>query len=478
MLRALLQGQLISLLIAGTGVFASVLSDLHANFPMLLSFLNYILLSLFIWRKTIVQKVSGFHGVRDNKGEISDLNTGYDDNEISAAPIGVSEMRIGADCTPKISRQLLGYYLGAAIIDVEANFLIIQAYNYTSITSIMLLDCFTIPCAMGLSYLFLGCRYNYCHLWGVLFCILGLICIVISDLLSEETEYGTSPFFGDLLCLLGSGLYAASNVAQEYLVKYHDRDEYLGFVGSCGALISGVQLLSLNSVQLRRTKFTSTVLLSISGFVSCLFLMYINTSAFLQYGDSTLFNLSLLTSDIYAVLFSYFFYGYLVPWLYFVAFALVATGLLIYHSAEEPSRRRDVPIHAARNDARNENNSRNDRNYRIPGNTGVISSSDEHLVLDRGMHIVTVLPSSLSSVSLTKTLFDSVQNNHGKAVVSSDPTVMSEWHSAGTENRNYRDKRRIEHDVKYSTYEPLRGEEIPTGERPEAEDGYSSNSLT
>lgn len=475
MLRALLQGQLISLLIAGTGVFASVLSDLHANFPMLLSFLNYILLSMFIWRKTVVQKVSNFHGVRDNKGEIPDLNVGYHDNETSAAPVGLSEMRVRADCTPKISRQLLGYYLGAAIIDVEANFLIIQAYNYTSITSIMLLDCFTIPCAMGLSYLFLGCRYNYCHLWGVLFCILGLICIVISDLLSEETEYGTSPFLGDLLCLLGSGLYAASNVTQEYLVKYHDRDEYLGFVGSCGALISGVQLLSLNFVQLKRTKFTSTVLLSISGFVSCLFLMYINTSAFLQYGDSTLFNLSLLTSDIYAVLFSYFFYGYLVPWLYFVAFALVATGLLIYHSAEEPSRRRDVPVYTTRN----ENTTRNDRNYRIQGSTGVILSPDEHLDLDRNIHIVTVLPSSLSSVSLTKTLFDSVQNNHGKSVVSTDHSVSSEWHSAIGENRSHRDKRRSDHDVKYSKYEPLRGDENPMGEeRPGATDEYSSSGLT
>jgi solute carrier family 35, member F1/2 len=473
MLRALLQGQLISLLIAGTGVFASVLSDLHANFPMLLSFLNYILLSLFIWRKTIVQKVNGFHGVHDDKAETSDLSAGYHDNETSTAPIEASDMRVPVDCTPKISRQLLGYYLGAAIIDVEANFLIIQAYNYTSITSIMLLDCFTIPCAMGLSYLFLGCRYNYYHLWGVVFCILGLICIVISDLMSEETEYGTSPIFGDLLCLLGSGLYAASNVTQEYLVKYHDRDEYLGFVGSCGALISGVQLLSLNFVQLRRTKFTSTVLLSISGFVSCLFLMYINTSAFLQYGDSTLFNLSLLTSDIYAVLFSYFFYGYLVPWLYFVAFALVATGLLIYHSAEEPSRRRDVPVYAARN----ENTSRNDRNYRIQGSNGVILNPDENLDFDRTMHIVTVLPSSLSSVSLTKTLFDSVQNNHGKSAISTDLPVPSDWHSAGGENRTYREKRRSDHEVKYCTYEPLRGEDNPIGnERPEAtvDDCYSS----
>ena len=42
-------------------------------------------------------------------------------------------------------------------------------------------------------------------------------------------------------------------------------------------------------------------------------------------GDSILFNLSLLTSDIYAVIFTYFNSGKLVHWLYFVAFSAVGT---------------------------------------------------------------------------------------------------------------------------------------------------------
>ena len=49
-------------------------------------------------------------------------------------------------------------YALIALADVEANFLVGTAYQYTSITSIMLLDCFAIPCAMGLSYWFLGAK--------------------------------------------------------------------------------------------------------------------------------------------------------------------------------------------------------------------------------------------------------------------------------------------------------------------------------
>ena len=401
MLRALLQGQLISLLITGTGIFASILSDQNANFPMLLSFLNYLLLSLFIWRKRIVRKVFGHHDrtILANEETTSQMPIQEKEEESKNPADGGAGDSL--KCTPQISRKLFGCYLSAAVVDVEANFLIIQAYNYTSITSIMLLDCFTIPCVMGLSYFFLGCRFNNRHFTGVWLCLLGLICIVISDARSHE-QYGSAPFFGDLLCLLGSGLYAASNVLQEYLVKYHDRDEYLGFIGICGSGISLIQIICLNYNQLRRTKFTRRIMLSIYGFVSCLFLMYINTSAFLQYGDSTLFNLSLLTSDIYAVIFSYLFYDYLVDWLYFVAFGLVASGLVIYHSAEPPSQRNENRMRAI--DQRSVSYNPIDCTSQCPeiGNESQDYSDDSH--------ILTVLPSSSSSISLTKTLVESVRN--------------------------------------------------------------------
>ena len=87
---------------------------------------------------------------------------------------------------------------------------------------------------------------------------------------------------GDMLCLMGSALYGCSNVLQEYMVKYHDRDEYMGMLGCCGAAISFVQLMSTDYVKMRRTIYTAHTYLYTGGFVACLFLMYTNTSAFLQ----------------------------------------------------------------------------------------------------------------------------------------------------------------------------------------------------
>jgi len=113
----LVRGQVISVLIAGTGVFATLLSDCNptANFPTFMNFLNYLLLSVYMIKRVV--KISYCRIVVSPLSEITLSN-----------PMHI--------------------YAFAALLDVEANFLVLTAYNYTSITSIMLLDCFTIPCAM------------------------------------------------------------------------------------------------------------------------------------------------------------------------------------------------------------------------------------------------------------------------------------------------------------------------------------------
>ena len=53
---------------------------------------------------------------------------------------------------------------------------------------------------------------------------------------------GSNPLLGDLFCLVGSLLYAMSNVAQEFLVKNHSITEYLGLLGVSGSVVAAVQL--------------------------------------------------------------------------------------------------------------------------------------------------------------------------------------------------------------------------------------------
>lgn len=47
-------------------------------------------------------------------------------------------------------RAELYKYAALAALDVLANFCLVQAYRYTTLTSVTLLDCFTVPCKFSI----------------------------------------------------------------------------------------------------------------------------------------------------------------------------------------------------------------------------------------------------------------------------------------------------------------------------------------
>jgi solute carrier family 35 protein F1/2 len=159
-------GQVISCLISCTGFFASLLASNGANFPMLQSFLTYLLLSTYLGRIMWANYKSNTN--------ILTINLEWP----------------------------LWLYILVAILDVEANVLVISAYRYTSITSIMLLDCFSIPCVMLLSMYFLHARYTTTHIIGVCICLGGMGCIILSDVYVSSNEKVENAWLGDIFCLV------------------------------------------------------------------------------------------------------------------------------------------------------------------------------------------------------------------------------------------------------------------------------------
>lgn len=301
--RHLILGQVLSLLITGTGVCSSVLSERYdLILPTTQSCLNYVLLLCLYFPKSC-----GFH------------------------------------------RRWDWRYFVCAVVDVEANYCVVLAYRYTSMTSVMLLDCFTIPCAMALSRVLLHRRYHRWHVAGVVVCLLGLCLTVLSDVLGAKQpggiDEGRESMLGDLLCLLGAALYSCSNVLQEKLVKQYPNGQgriaFLGMLGLWGSALSAVQVAVFEREALMAAHWLWPSIGLILGFALCLFAMYSLTSLFLTVSDSTNFNLSLLTSDIYAVIFSFFIFHRMVNWLYFVAFAVIFLGLLFYGHEEQPMPKRD-----------------------------------------------------------------------------------------------------------------------------------------
>ncbi|XP_077211986.1 uncharacterized protein LOC143847156 isoform X2 [Tasmannia lanceolata] len=262
-LIALGLGQFVSLLITSTGFSSSDLSRRGINAPTSQSFLNYVLLAIVYGSFLIHRR--------------------------------------------KALQIKWYYYFMLAIVDVEANFLVVKAYQYTSLTSVMLLDCWTIPSVIFLTWMFLKTQYRYRKFAGVGVCVAGLVMVVFSDVHASDRAGGSNPIKGDLLVIGGSMLYAISNVSEEFLVKEADRIELMAMLGSFGAVVSSCQISILERHELRSIHWTAAAM---SG--------------------STMLNLSLLTSDMWAVVIRIFAYHEKVDWMYFIAFAAVAVGLVIY----------------------------------------------------------------------------------------------------------------------------------------------------
>ncbi|XP_018444080.1 uncharacterized protein LOC108816023 isoform X1 [Raphanus sativus] len=226
------------------------------------------------------------------------------------------------------------YYFLLALVDVEGNFLVVKAFQYTSMTSVMLLDCWAIPCVLVLTWVFLKTRYSLMKISGVAVCIIGVVMVVFSDVHAGDRAGGRNPVKGDFLVIAASTLYAFSNTSEEFLVKKADRVELMSFVGLFGAIIGAIQISIFERDALNAIHWSTEAVLPYIGIAIGLFLFYSILTVLLKTNGTAMFTLSLLTSDMWAVLIRIFAYHEKVDWLYYLAFATTAIGLIIYSMKE------------------------------------------------------------------------------------------------------------------------------------------------
>ncbi|KAI6183221.1 Solute carrier family 35 member F2 [Aphelenchoides bicaudatus] len=236
-LRAVLLGQVMSLCLCGTGIGSELLARNKFNAPASQNFLNYFLL-FFVYGLMVVCR----------SGDRNMLN---------------------------VLKDRGWKYLILAFVDVQANYLIVYAYQYTNLTSIQILDCSVIPTVMVLSYLFLSVRYLISHLVGVSVCLVGIGLIIYADVVSGKgAEGGQERLIGDVLCLAAAFLYGIANVTEEFLVKQYDRFEYLGMVGLFGSIITCLQVSIFERSALVNYSWSVSSLLEYGLFTACMFSFY------------------------------------------------------------------------------------------------------------------------------------------------------------------------------------------------------------
>ncbi|CAH1799013.1 unnamed protein product [Owenia fusiformis] len=293
---ALALGQLIAVFLAGTAVTSGLLTDRGVAIPTAQSFLNYVLLCVVY--------------------------------------TSILACRSGESSLLGILKERWWKYMLIGFVDVEANYLIVKAYHYTTVTSVQLLDCFTIPTVLALSWLFLKVRYRWTHIGGVIFCLAGIGTLVLADVLSKNNAgSGTAEnqLLGDALVISGALLYGVSNVAEEAVVRNFDRVEFLGMLGMFGSIINGVQFVLFERREVSDVDFNLNTVLLLLGFAVCLFAVYSIFPIAIQLSSAAAVNLSLLSADFYAVLLGLFLFKYKFHILYFFSIALIIVGIILYN---------------------------------------------------------------------------------------------------------------------------------------------------
>ncbi|KAI3942127.1 hypothetical protein MKW98_003726 [Papaver atlanticum] len=228
------------------------------------------------------------------------------------------------------------WYLLLGFIDVQGNLCVVKAYQYSSITSVMLLDCWTTPWAMILTWIFMGTRYSICQFFGAAICMAGLCLVIFSDSVGGASG-GKNPLLGDGLVIAGTVCYALSNVGMEYCVKKKDLVEGLSMLGIFGVLVSIFQICLIERNNLEEIKWSPEIISIFGSFAVSAFVFYSTVPYVLKLGGAVFFNLSLLTSDVWGVMIRVFVFHQNIQWLYYVSFITVGVGLIIYSTNDQNS---------------------------------------------------------------------------------------------------------------------------------------------
>lgn len=377
--KVLLFGQLLSLLTAGSAVMSTSLErECDINYPTSQSSFAYVLLSLHLVsygfqqqrkrRRRRRQRIDVIPEMETTPVDRLLLSSREENDDISSCDDG-DETMYHLPFTQLRLQASWKFYFMISVLDVEANYLTYLAFHYTSVTSVMLLGALSIPFCAAFSKLILSRKYDVWNLLGVLICLAGLVISVYSDLLDDGNAVSdktgtTSPkrghapstnqVLGDIFAMGGAILCGLSDTLFEASVKKVRITEYLGMVGLFGTMFSVLQICILERNFVSTLFFESPTSCNTSALFSLylanavfLYLYYVATSYFLLRHDAALMEVSLLTTNLFVVVFVIVAYDSVPSLMFFAALALVVVGVFVYESGTStlpPPSEKGVPF--------------------------------------------------------------------------------------------------------------------------------------
>ncbi|KAF8720433.1 hypothetical protein AX14_010966 [Amanita brunnescens Koide BX004] len=227
-------------------------------------------------------------------------------------------------------------YFVLAACDVEANFFAVKAYFYTDLLSCMLLVAWATPVCLFFSWVYMKPKYHWTQILGVLICMGGLGLLVASDLLTGKNWKAVDKGKGDAFMVAAGTLYGFSNATEELFVRKRPLHEVVGQLGMFGFIINTIQASLLEYKLMKNGKWSAVTVALILAYTAAMLVLYTVSPLLYRLASSTYYNLSLLSSNFYGLLFGLLLYHYKPFWLYFVSFLVVMVGLITFFWTSTP----------------------------------------------------------------------------------------------------------------------------------------------
>lgn len=245
LVKRVVVGQCLAFCMAATGVFSSLLVEDQRSFPLLQSLTAYTGVTLvFLPTYFVALWRLGHHDDDEEaKGAPSPLPSSSLDDDGGGSELSVSSRPTSSSLrslSSFLSRNVRAFrrrvsrvryrhftpfdrpwrYALIGIVDLEANYVVVKAYQYTNMTSVQLLDCFTILFVLVLSFVVLGSRPGLWQFIGAVIAVGGLSLLIVLDADGQSrSSEAPNVVLGDALCIVSSALYALSNVLCEKVLR-------------------------------------------------------------------------------------------------------------------------------------------------------------------------------------------------------------------------------------------------------------------
>ncbi|KAI0977973.1 hypothetical protein GJ496_004997 [Pomphorhynchus laevis] len=233
-------------------------------------------------------------------------------------------------------------YAFLGFLEVEANFLAVKAYAYTSVVSVQILDSCTLPVIFVLSMILLKRRYYVIHYIALTSTIIGTSMLIYFDhslskanANSTEGSVPSKAYIGNIMMAAAASIYGLTNVLQEMILRKRPTVEYIFSLSLCTCIISSMQTFifersSIQSAEYDNWQFVSYFI----GFILSLYGFYIMIPLQLKKHGCVVFNMNLQTSDVYTLLAGTLLFKNKFSGWYIVAWCLIVISTLMYNYKE------------------------------------------------------------------------------------------------------------------------------------------------